>query len=942
MSDAPTWGQREFLKRMQQSAENAQWGFEILLKREDFANFFGFLQGFDLLSPANDPAPVEVEDGKYVQIPYWHALDYLEACAKLAGQNNDHTLAGKVLGVLRNVTKARQVDHEQPDNHHTSRKFAEILGLLPTAAITRDDLDLIPTWLVSRFDHGMVGNALDLGLMKHLLESADADDWSKANQVLRHCTEVIWEEEEGLETSWKKPVSVMKDYWLKELIEHHAAALGAKTQRETVEIFLGRLREVYGSGDRSTSSQSYRPAIEDHAQNYDWAGTDNRFVEGTCAALLAWLDVDLVSATSYVDELLNDDAEIVRRIALHILNQRWGSLRGLLSAHIQPELFDEGHLHELYGLMRDRFISFTDEEKSATVEAIRNIRPSDHWKNSTRSLKRVQRNWLSAISGRGFQAADTWYSELGLDESLGRHSDHPDFHSYLESWSGPGPSPFSLDQLIRFAKEGSLVRQLNSFKPENSWRGPTTRALVDALEETVAAEPEILIATLAEFSQAQRPYQYGIISGFKNLWDAPTDKLASIDWDSAWPALIAFFEKLIGDEMFWAEPVVEHRDLTPTRDWIPSLISEFLRAGTRNDERVYGDDLLQSGWQLIKILLEKSELATDVSDDPMTQAINSEKGKAIEALFSHALRICRLGDRIRSGDHTDEWAVIRPVFDAELKQCQDSNFEFSTLVGAYLANIEYMNGDWLSSNVAQIFPASFPKNLVSAVAGLAYAPATHSAFRLLAEQGILDRALTAGIGRPSARERLVERISLAYLWGDEELSSSRFAHFFGEEEASDLQIVSNFLWSISNQDLEDDQVQKILVFWKKCIEWSKTLAKPPARLLSSLSRLSVYLTEIKDEEAGWLEYVAVYVHIGYNADEFIEQLLRLVEIHPHAVNAAFARVLETYKPTIDFQDKLKSLIRKLADKGLRTEAIAAADKLNRLPGMQELFLELVP
>ena len=287
MSDALTWGRREFLNRMQRSAENAQWGFEILLKREDFSSFFGSLQDFDLFSPANDPAPVEVEDGKYVQIPYWHALDYLEACAKLAGQNNDHSLAGKVLGVLRSVTKARQVDHKQPDNHHTSRKFAKILGLLPTATITRDDLDLIPTWLVSRFDHGMVGNALDLGLMKHLLESADADDWSKANQVLRHCTEVIWVEEEGLETSWKKPVSVMEDYWLKKFIEHHAAALGAKTKQETVEIFLGRLREVYGSGDRSISSQSYRPAIEDHPQNYDWAGTDNRFVEGTCDALLA-------------------------------------------------------------------------------------------------------------------------------------------------------------------------------------------------------------------------------------------------------------------------------------------------------------------------------------------------------------------------------------------------------------------------------------------------------------------------------------------------------------------------------------------------------------------------------------------------------------------------------------------------------------------------------
>ena len=936
-----TWKRRQFLERMIQNAEQAQWGFELLLKRDNFAEFFDHLRTFELFSPANNPAPVPVEDGKYVRIPYWPALDYLEACAKLAGRNNDLALAGNVLDVVREVTRARQVNNGHPDNYHTHRKFAEILGHLPTVAISRNDLDLIPTLLDSRFDRGGVGRALDQGLMKRFLQSMVADDWSKACRVLWHCTKVVWVDEEGLEQARKKPISIVDDYWLKKFIEHHATALGSQARGEAAEVLLARLREVYREGDRAKASWLFRPAIEDHKQNHEWAGADNRFVEGLREALLAWLDVDAASAAPYVDVLLVDEAEIVRRVALHVLNQRWEVLRGLFGKLIRPELFGDGHLHELHGLLRDRFNSFAPEEKGATVEALRQIQPLDSRKDPERSLKRVQRNWLSAIVGQGFEAADTWYAALHADASLGRLSEYPDFHTYMESWSGPGPTPLRPEQLIEFAKEGSLVQRLNAFEPENSWRGPTKRALVDALEEAVTIAPDILLAAVPEFIEAQRPYQYGIINGFKRLWDAPKDKAPDIAWDQVWSVLIKFFENLIGNDSFWTEPVVEERDLTPTRNWIPPLISEFLRSGTRSDDKVYGEELLPRSWQLIRALLDKSEAESEADKDAMTQAINSAKGKAIEALFSHALRICRLGNRVRNGVHADEWAIIHPVFDAEIAKCQNANFEFSTLAGAYLANIEYINSEWLRANVDGIFSTGFPQNFFCAVAGLAYAPATRPIYHLLAGRGVLDRALRSELGERNTQERLIERIALAYLWGDEELSSPRFVYFFDEKDASDLQIICNFLWSVSNQNLVPDQVQRILAFWQKCIEWSKKLEMAPARLLSSLSRLSVYLTKVDADETVWLEYVAPYVQTEHNADEFIEQLLRLVEVNPRAISATLAKVLETYEPTFDYDDTLKGLIRKLAGKGLAKEAIDFASHLRRLPGMQELYYELV-
>jgi len=91
--------------------------------------------------------------------------------------------------------------------------------------------------------------------------------------------------------------------------------------------------------------------------------------------------------------------------------------------------------------------------------------------------------------------------------------------------------------------------------------------------------------------------------------------------------LIDFFERLLNNPEFWTEEVIQEQDLTPTRDWIPPIIAEFLRAGTKDDDKAYSPELLSRGFSLIKILLENLEAVDDVQDDAMFQAINSSKGK---------------------------------------------------------------------------------------------------------------------------------------------------------------------------------------------------------------------------------------------------------------------------------------------------------------------------
>ncbi|MDF0665803.1 MAG: hypothetical protein P0119_06970 [Nitrospira sp.] len=929
-----------FIQRMKEGEEQAQWGYELLLKRSDFDEFFDHLKNAGLFGAEHNRGPLPADQPGYVHIPYWHGLDYLEAVAKRAGETNNFQLAEKVMGVVRAVSQAREPDGMIPDNYHTYRKFAEILGLVPTAAVVLADLDLIPGWIQGKFNRGGVCHALDKGAMRRLLASESLDDWDKAISILRHCTAIIWVEEQSLGESRRKPVTIVEDHWLAKLIKNHAPGLGKRAGQKAAEVLVVRLRETYDRARRDLPSWLHRPAIEDHAQNHEWLGPENRFVEGLRDVLVSWVDHNRATAKPFVETLIGDDAEILRRIGIHVLDRRWEKLKEVFSSIIGLRLLDDESLHEVYGLLQHHFETFDDAEKAALVEAIRQLgEPSDD-EEEKRRLQRKQRKWLSTIAGKGYAPADTWFNSLDADQLLGDLSDHPDFHSYMESWSGHGPAAYQPQEIIVFAETGSLIQRLNDFQEQDSWRGPTTRALVDSLEAAVALAPTTFLGLLQDFINAKRPFQYGVISGFEQVWSKPPQDGQELDWGKAWPQLVLFLERLIGPIEFWTEQTLQDQNHTPNRDWIPPIIAQLFRSGTQDDEKAYSPDLLPRTWRLLVILLKNLDWRDEPpKSDSMTQAINSSRGKAIEAIFSHALRACRLADRERQ-QHADVWASMKGVFEDELAKCQNGNFDFSTLAGAYITQLDYIDRDWLKTKIGEIFPNDFQANFNCALGGLAYANITREVYGLLVENGIIDRAFRLQMNDLMVIQRLVEHVSLAYLWNDETLDSSRFAYIFESGQIEAIDDAVGWFWSIRKEQLSTEQVERIIKFWERCILWSRTLAETPAKLLSSLSRLACYIRSISDRELDLLLAVAPHVHVAHHDDFFYEELDRLADTNAEAVAVILKASLDTHVPSIDFEDRLESILGKLAASGKRDEALVLADRLKQIPGMAQIFRDL--
>jgi hypothetical protein len=324
----------------------------------------------------------------------------------------------------------------------------------------------------------------------------------------------------------------------------------------------------------------------------------------------------------------------------------------------------------------------------------------------------------------------------------------------------------------------------------------------------------------------------------------------------------------------------------------------------------------------------------------MTQAINTPRGRAIEALVIHALRVCRLRSK-KKLSHAEAWAEMQPLFDEQLALCKNANFEFSTLMARYLANLDFLSPHWLDVSFVHIFDETYSDNFRSALAGLTYATLTKRVYRLLADGGVVAAALDAKPNTDREAHRLIEFMCLALLWGEESLTSPRFKKLFEASREDELTAAVDWFWLIRGDKLTLKQTSMIIAFWDNAIIWARTQNNTARGLLAHLNRLSVHLVDLNPEAEGLLGAVVPYAGNEYEFQIVVEQLLRLAPENPAAATRLLGALIAANKPGFDFDDHLKNLLRALAQHGDRVKVLEYINQLTQnLPGMLTLYQEI--
>jgi hypothetical protein len=919
--------QESFIAIMQQNDELALRGFGLLLQRPDFPNFFNSLQDAGLFAPHNNPGPVPGERENTIRIPFWAPLEYLKAVAEYASRRHDMERATQIINVIRDVSKWRDEANEPRRNYQTNRIFAQILGILPTSITSIHDIDLIEEWIKDPYERMLVSDAIDQGLLPRLLASESPDDWEKAARLLWHMTAIVWRSDtDGGEP---KPITIVDDYWLQRVIDHHAKFIGERSGASAVRGMLERTKEVFSTPLRREHSTIFRPAIESHAQNHHWRSAENCTVDALRDVMLGWAQTSLSDAKRMLNAMLLDEFEIIRRIAIYVLGQNWSTMSDVYTAFAKPSFFNNGHSHELYHLLEDNFALMPAEQRDATVTAIKELPRPQFGDDPEIVRKHQQLRWLSAVKGKN-DVVDEWLEQLESEEGISKLSAHPDFDSYITSWSGPGPSPYSTEELTGLARAHVIVDKLNSFQDVPSLDGPGVDGLKSALSGAARQSPQVFLDTLTQFHSVRLEYQHEIISGLRQAWEA---KDSTVDWFRGWEQVISYFEQIVVDDSFWQQSTNEYQHL------VVMAIADTLRGGTQSDDHAYEPDLLPRAQNIIDTLLQHEPPDTSPSDDAMFQALNTPKGRVVEALFSHALRAARVSDKIQ-GTHVNIWEDLQPIFERELSACKNANFEFSTLCGTYLSQLQYLDQSWTHKHVDQIFPADYESNMTCALDGLAYAAFTRVVYEVLTKHGILDHALTLPLNGRDARSKLLERIAAAYLWGMETIDGQRFDYIFKHATTGDIEAIAWVFWTVRGAGLTRDQRERIVAFWERAVRWTNEQPKTPEQTLSQLGTLAVHLTTIGERELVLLEAVAPYVGMGHNHYEFVKELVRLAPENHAKIVVVLEKMLSSHVPDYDYEDRLRHLLDVLASKGHRNAVMVHAEKLRHLPGIQELYNKL--
>ena len=148
-----------------------------------------------------------------------------------------------------------------------------------------------------------------------------------------------------------------------------------------------------------------------------------------------------------------------------------------------------------------------------------------------------------------------------------------------------------------------------------------------------------------------------------------------------------------------------------------------------------------------------------------------------------------------------------------------------------------------------------------------------------------------------------------------------------------------YLWSVSNQKLNQEQVDRVLSFWRHVTD--RTDQHTPVDLMALLARLICYLEAIGQDDGKRLLRLAAYVtRDQFHQISFFEQLARLAQENAALVATAIETMLDAGEPHDDYEGHLVRALRTIADNGKKEAAIRLSSRMRDMRGMAELYMQL--
>ena len=885
----------------------------LLIQKISGLKWFDAFEEAGLLKPENNPQPVQAEEG-YFRVPSWNIAEYLVSSSELFREEQYNGYAERYLQLIRDTTQYA-IQHEF-GNYRTWWQFSKILCNLPSNIVNLKDIDLVEYWLGDRFDSGLLFDELAKWMLNLLEESSDHAKQLAVALLGRIYTCTYKPKKFGSEGSVEAEFKY-RSYAFSQFIEKTSFKIGQVVGLDAVTLLQQRLEKILQRQNDDTYSTLWRPAIEEHSQNISREYANELVLTAFRDALLGFSASSFEAAEVYIKQLLVGDYRVIKRVAIFVLGEHFDAWQEKTnSILLNSDFFTYHYQHELWHFLAKNFNKFTPKQKQNTFDVIEliNVVDEDGGERDERVTAFRQINWLSAIKDQDEQAFALYERAVAITNS---ELEHPDFSSYMSSGWVKHESEISVLEM-RTMPMDELVSALNSYEaPRNRIDGPDLEGLAKEFHAYVKANPSIVIDELELLKKLRLVFVCELIEAYSELWGKKEEP--QLDWDKIWQNLICFCSDLVNEEEFWSEENSQKQcAFVANRHWVVGSIGRLVESGCQTDDHAFNINLIEPVKVVLRKLLDRqsgSEFNED--SDAVSVAINSPRGKCLQALINLVLYSCR---QTRKSGESDEaaWKSFEQIFDQELDKVKQDEYEFATLATNYLPNFIYLSNDWVTENLSNIFSQSNRLSWLCAMQGYSYVNQLQPLiYDYLKENGLFIKALDEKTFKDRAKEKFIQLMAVSYLRGRESLEQANclIKIVIDRRQPDELQQLIWFIWSqMEHDENKDELTQKVFALWPLLLSIVDADKLEGKKLASQLCHWAAFITRLEGEQLIWLTEIAPFAEIDHNAYDLLKNLARLSKTYPLEAANVWIAMLE--RSSYDYpEESIREILMNLENHG---------------------------
>lgn len=800
--------------------------------------------------PERYPGPKEVPDKEgYYTMPYWEPLGYLENLAKINYQENDREITENLLEIVNNFISQ---DYEER-NYRTDYIFLKIIFLLPKDKITIDHINFISKALNSKWNSSLIQSELSKTPIKKLIRYQRKD-------LLIRLLEIILDYKKKPGKYNDEYDSVMDEFWLNKTLENNKPAIVQFCALDACIIAKNKMLNILNCNEH----QFLIPAIEDHTQTMFHGEYDNQLIYFVRDMIEYSYSNDV---KNLIIEFKESEFSIFKRIAIHSINYYYDNLNDLFWNWGSNPLDEFELKHEIYRLFKLRHEKFdTDDSKiNMVIDWINNeqyIRNLENEDSEPSQIAYQKLKWLSAFTeskNERIQSLIQEYKEIYPNEI-----DHPDFDIWIEGPIVVGPK-----------KSEELCERSNKDLSEYLNEKDKLESVFDKSEisesfiKCVSDNPRKFTIDLNHFLDVSRENQYNLIYGLLSAWRS--EKTFECQ------EVFNFILTIIENEDFWKD---DYTNKTNYRNWIVSVVADFIEIGTIDDRFAFKNELLPLAEKILLILVNNAEPNLPEMHDIITSVLNSSFGKIFSAMIIYSLKCVRENEKFPDS--------IRLEFENRL---ENPSIELSVTLGRFLPNLCAIDKDWVKNNINLIFPKDKEAWKPAFMGYLFYSSVIYTnIYTLFRKEEHYKKAIETDFEDHNVTQRLIQHICTFYLKNEEDLDNpnSLISELINHKNQEQLSFLINFINS-----RESININHIKQLWSKIIDiYSENEEIENCEIITKLARWLKLVEEIDEDIFNWLILSAKCMKSHTSMFIFIENLAKHVEQSPQEVGKIYLELLD--------------------------------------------------